>query len=49
MEMFTIARQISSAHTTMVPFIAAGVFYYIFNFAVAAGMGRLEKRLSYYR
>ncbi|MGN0832912.1 MAG: amino acid ABC transporter permease [Kiritimatiellia bacterium] len=47
-EMFTIARQISSAHTTMLPLIAAGVFYYLFNFLVAWGMERLERRLSYY-
>ena len=49
LEMFTIAKQISSAHPTMVPFVVAGVFYYIFNFVVAAGMGLLEKRLNYYR
>ena len=49
LEMFTIAKQISSAHTTMIPFVVAGVFYYIFNFVVAFGMGRLEKRLNYYR
>ena len=49
LEMFTIDKQISSAHTTMIPFVVAGVFYYIFNFVVAFGMGRLEKRLNYYR
>jgi len=47
-EMFTIARQLSSANTTMTPLIAAGVFYYLFNFLVAWGMERIEKRLSYY-
>ena len=47
-EMFTIAKQLSSANTTMTPLIAAGVFYYIFNFIVAWGMERIEKRLSYY-
>ena len=47
-EMFTIARQLSSAHTTMSPLIAAAVFYYIFNYLVASGMERLEKRYSYY-
>ena len=47
-EMFTIARQLSSANTSMAPLIAAGVFYYVFNFAVAWGMERIEKRLSYY-
>ncbi len=49
LEMFTIAKQISSAHTTMIPFVVAGIFYYVFNFVVAAGMGWLEKRLDYYR
>ena len=34
-EMFTIAKQIAAAKTTMVPFVAAGIFYYIFNFVVA--------------
>lgn len=47
-EMFTIAKQLSSANTTMAPLVAAGVFYYLFNFIVAWGMERLEKRLSYY-
>ena len=49
MEMFTIAKMEAAAHTTMVPFIVAGVFYYVFNFAVAYGMERVEKSLDYYR
>ena len=47
-EMFTIAKQLSSANTTMAPLVAAGVFYYLFNFVVAWSMERLEKRLGYY-
>ena len=47
-EMFTIAKQLSSANTTMTPLIAAAAFYYAFNFAVAWVMERIEKRLSYY-
>ena len=47
-EMFTLAKQLSSANTTMTPLVAAGVFYYIFNFLVAWTMERIEKRLSYY-
>jgi len=46
-EMFTIAKQIA-AKTTMVPFVAAGIFYYIFNFVVAWVMELLEKKFSYY-
>lgn len=47
-EMFTIAKQLSSSNTTMTPLVAAGVFYYIFNFLVAWAMERLEKHYSYY-
>lgn len=47
-EMFTLAKQLSSANTTMAPLLAAGVFYYLFNFVVAWSMERIEKRLSYY-
>ena len=49
LEMFTIAKQIASANTTMIPFVVAGVFYYLFNFVVAMVMAQLEKRLNYYR
>jgi len=47
-EMFTIAKQLSSANTTMTPLVAAGAFYYVFNYFVAWTMERLEKRFSYY-
>ncbi len=47
-EMFTLAKKIASSHTTLMPFVIAGVFYYIFNFVVAFLMERLEKRLAYY-
>ncbi len=48
-EMFTTAKAIAASQTTMVPFIVAAIFYYIFNLIVAAGMEYLEKKLSYYR
>ena len=48
-EMFTIAKQIAAAQTTIVPLFVAGLFYYIFNLIVAVGMEYLEKRLSYYQ
>lgn len=47
-EMFTLAKQIAAANTSVMPLFAAGVFYYIFNFAVAFFMEWLEKKLSYY-
>ncbi len=48
-EMFTIAKQIAAKETSMMPLMAAGVFYYIFNFLVAFVMERIEKSMGYYR
>ncbi len=48
-EMFTIAKQIASSQTTMLPFVIAALFYYIFNLVVAVVMERIEKKLDYYR
>ena len=48
-EMFTTAKQIASAEASIIPLMAAGVFYYIFNLIVASVMETLEKKLSYYR
>lgn len=47
-EMFTVAKQISAAETDMTALFVAGAMYYVFNFAVAFGMERLEKRLNTY-
>jgi len=47
-EMFTTAKQIAAAETTIIPLFVAGVFYYIFNLVVAYGMERIEKKLNYY-
>jgi polar amino acid transport system permease protein len=33
----------------MVPFVAAAIFYYIFNAIVAGVMDLLEKKMSYYQ
>lgn len=48
-EMFTLAKQIAAAQTTMLPFVVAAVFYYVFNLLVAMIMEKLEKHLNYYR
>lgn len=47
-ELFSLAKSISAAQTTMMPFVIAGVFYFVFNFVVAAVMGKIEKKFSYY-
>lgn len=48
-EMFTIAKQIAAAQKSMAAFVAAGLFYYVFNLLVAFSMEKIEKKLSYYR
>lgn len=48
-EMFTIAKQIAAAEKSMLAFVAAGIFYYVFNLLVAFVMEKIEKKLSYYR
>ena len=48
-EIFTLAKQISAARSTIAPLFLAGVFYFIFNALVAYVMERLERSLSYYR
>ena len=48
-EMFTIGKQIANSQTSFMPFVIAGVFYFLFNGVVAFVMGRIEKHLSYYR
>lgn len=48
-EMFTIAKALASASTSMIPYVSAGIFYYVFNFVVAWVMEKIEKKLNYYR
>ena len=48
-EMFAVAKQIAAANTTVIPFVIAGLFYYVFNYVVAFIMERFEKKLDYYR
>ena len=48
-EMFTIAKQLGNAQASIAPLVVAGVFYYLFNWLVASGMERIERKLSYYR
>ncbi|MBP7402057.1 MAG: amino acid ABC transporter permease [Clostridia bacterium] len=48
-EMFTMAKQIAAAETTILPLMVAGVFYFIFNLVVATAMERIEAAMNYYR
>lgn len=48
-EMFSVAKALASSQTSMMPFVVAGLFYYIFNLIVACTMEWMEKKLEYYR
>ena len=48
-EVFSLAKQISASQTSFTPFIIAGAFYFIANYAVAFGMERIETLLDYYK
>lgn len=47
-EMFTMAKRLSSSLVSMSPYVAAALIYYVFNLAVAFVMSRIEKRFSKY-
>lgn len=49
LEMFAIAKALASSQTSLIPFVAAGIFYYVFNLVVAVGMEYAEKKLAYYQ
>lgn len=48
-EMFTIGKQIANSETSFVPFLVAGVFYFVFNAIVDYAMGKVEKSMNYYQ
>ncbi|MGI6005261.1 MAG: amino acid ABC transporter permease [Christensenellales bacterium] len=48
-EMFTVAKAIAASQRAMTAFLAAGIFYYVFNLIVAFVMERIEKKLAYYQ
>ena len=48
-ELFTIGKQIANSQTSFMPFLIAGVFYFLFNGIVDVVMGRIEKRMDYYQ
>lgn len=47
-EMFTVGKQIANSQTSFVPFVVAGVFYYVFNAIVSFVMSKVEKKMNYY-
>ncbi len=48
-ELFTEAKIIAAAETSMLPYLVAAIFYYVLNLIVAGIMSLIEKRMSYYK
>ena len=48
-EIFTIGKQIANSQTSFLPFVIAGVFYYVFNAIVDFVMNKVERSLDYYK
>ena len=48
-EVFSLAKQISASQTSFLPFVVAGVFYFVANYVVAGIMKRIEKSMQYYK
>ena len=46
---FTIGKQIANSQSSFVPFVVAGVFYFVFNAIVDYVMGKAEKAMNYYQ
>ena len=47
-EMFTIGKQIANSQTSFLPFVIAGVFYFVFNAIVDFVMSKVERKMDYY-
>ena len=48
-EVFSLAKQISASQTSFMPFLIAGVFYFVANYVVEVVMARIEKSMDYYK
>ena len=48
-EVFSLAKQISASQTSFMPFVIAGIFYFVANYLVEIAMNRIEKALNYYK
>ena len=48
-EMFTIAKQLAAKESSVIPFIGAAIFYYVFNLIVAMLMEKAESTMTYYQ
>ena len=47
-EMFSTAKALVASQVSMLPFVFAAVFYWVFNFVVEVVLGCVEKKMGYY-
>ena len=47
-ELFTLVKRIAAKEASVLPYVGAAIFYYVFNLVVAVIMEKLEKKMSYY-
>ena len=48
-DLFTLVKRIASREASVLPYVGAAIFYYIFNLVVAVAMEKLEKKMDYYQ
>ncbi len=48
-EVFSLAKQIAASQSSFMPFLIAGVFYFVANYLVEFVMTRVEKSMDYYK
>ncbi|RNL19873.1 polar amino acid ABC transporter permease [Slackia faecicanis] len=47
-EMFSSAKALVASQVSMLPFVFAAIFYWVFNFVVEVILNRVEKKMNYY-
>ncbi len=47
-EMFSSAKALVASQVSMLPFVFAAIFYWVFNFVVEVVLNRVEKKMNYY-
>ena len=48
MEMFSSARALAAREVSMIPYLIAGIIYWVINFFIEMILTRIEKKLAYY-
>ena len=48
-EVFSLAKQIAASQASFMPFLIAGIFYFVANYVVEIVMARIEKSMDYYK